>query len=300
MDCIEQRDGLCCFVRLKLPDEVQLDVGVISAQRGPLRPSFLHPVFSKHTMPGLKQRADRLGTVCFGNRNQGYRRSISAGAFCRLLNCLVYGPQAFSGCGCGWIVTHVTRYKSAMRVRKAPLPKLWLMTDERGGDPVALARRLPKGAGIIFRHYAMSGRKRRVLFKQVRAVAKQRRLTLLLAGTPAQARAWGADGAHHRSKLPKIGLRSVAVHNRRELTVARYIKADLMFVSPVCRTRSHPNARPLGVVRLGLLVGDDRNRAVALGGIDATKFRQIATLRLHGWAGIDAFPEVQKRNAVPT
>ncbi|UVO55250.1 thiamine phosphate synthase [Sphingomonas sp. SUN039] len=176
-----------------------------------------------------------------------------------------------------------------MRSRKAPLPRLWLMTDERGGDPVVLARKLPKGAGIVFRHHATPAGERRTLFERVRRVARRRRLVVLLAGMPGQARAWGADGAHHRSALPSKGLRSVAVHNRCEMALAMRVRADLVFISPVFATRSHPGARSLGVVRFGLLIGDQRQRTIALGGMTAAKFRKLGGMGAQGWAAIDAF-----------
>jgi thiamine-phosphate pyrophosphorylase len=169
------------------------------------------------------------------------------------------------------------------------IPTVWLITDERGGDPVALARALPKGSGVVFRHHATPKRERRALFRRVRQVTRQRRLVLLLAGPPTQARAWGADGAHHRSALKSCGLRSAAAHNRREMVIARRTKADLTFVSPVFATRSHPGARPLGVARFGLLVGSQRQRAIALGGMNAAKFERLSGMKAHGWAAIDAF-----------
>jgi thiamine-phosphate pyrophosphorylase len=176
-----------------------------------------------------------------------------------------------------------------MQSRKGPPPQIWLMTDERGGDPVSLVRTLPKGAGIVFRHHATAAGERRALFKRVRRVARRRRLVLLLAGTPAQAQAWGADGAHHRSVLPSRGLRSVAVHDRRELALAVRVDADLMFVSPVFATRSHPGMRSLGVARFGLLAGKHRQRAIALGGINCNSFKKLRAMKAHGWAAIDAF-----------
>jgi thiamine-phosphate pyrophosphorylase len=179
-----------------------------------------------------------------------------------------------------------------MHVRKGSLPQIWLMTDERGGDPAALGRALPKGSGIVFRHHATAPHARRALFCEVRRVARQRRHVLLLAGPPAQAQAWGADGAHHRSMLPSKGLRSVAVHDRRELETARRIGADLLFVSPVFATRSHPGARSLGIARFGLLIGGHRQRTIALGGLHPGSFRKLRGLKCHGWAAIDAFSGV--------
>lgn len=174
--------------------------------------------------------------------------------------------------------------------RRQPLPRLWLMTDERGGDPAAHVRALPKGkAGIVFRHYDLPLADRRVLFDRVRKAARARRLMLILAAAPQMARGWRADGAHHRSLRHSAGLRTVAVHSARELVTARRVKADLIFVSPVFATRSHPDARPLGAVRLGLLVGTTRGRTIALGGMSARRMRRVSALGLYGWAGIDAF-----------
>lgn len=178
------------------------------------------------------------------------------------------------------------------------LPTLWLMTDERIDDVLGAVAALPKGAGVVFRHHATPAKQRRALYEQVRRVARQRRLTLLLAGTPAQARSWRADGAHHRSELRSASLRSVSVHNAPELQIARRAGADLIFVSPVFATASHPGARALGIVRAGLLACTERHRSIALGGLTATKWRQVRPLGLHGWAAIDGL--AQKRNAVPT
>ena len=180
-----------------------------------------------------------------------------------------------------------------MRSRKAPMPKLWLMTDERGGDPVTIARGLPKGSGIVFRHHATPAPERRALFRLVRRIARARRHVLLLAATPAQARAWGADGAHHRSALVSAkgsgDLRSVAVHNRRELVIARRIGADLVFVSPVFPTRSHVGVKGLGVVRFGLLVAKYCRPVIALGGLNVCSFKKLRGMSVYGWAAIDAF-----------
>jgi thiamine-phosphate pyrophosphorylase len=167
------------------------------------------------------------------------------------------------------------------------------MTDERGGDPVAIAQVLPLGSGIIFRHHATAAQARRQLFQRVRRIARARRLILLLAGPPMQARSWGADGAHHRSQLVSKGLRSVAVHNSRESATARRIGADLIFASPVFASASHPGKRGMGISRLGLLVGVQRAHTIVLGGMNAKNFKRLAGMNVHGWAAVDAFKHVR-------
>ena len=161
------------------------------------------------------------------------------------------------------------------------------MTDERMGDVIGAVAALPRGAGVVFRHHATPVRDRRLLFLRVRQQARQRGLTLILADRPGVARAWGVAGAHHHGTHASQGLRTVAVHDRAELVQARRLNADLIFVSPVYATRSHPGARPLGRVRLGLLIGPMRERTIALGGMTETRFRGLNALGVHGWAAID-------------
>lgn len=173
--------------------------------------------------------------------------------------------------------------------RRHPLPKIWLMTDPRIEDLDVAIGALPKGSGIIFRHYQLAATQRRRLFKQVQKLAKARRHVLLLADRPLIARQWGADGAHCRSAHRSQGLRTVAVHNLCEATLARQIKADLIFVSPVFATRSHPDARGIGSLGLARIVTKQRNRTIALGGMTAKRMKKLAALNLHGWAAIDAF-----------
>jgi thiamine-phosphate pyrophosphorylase len=165
--------------------------------------------------------------------------------------------------------------------RRQPLPRLWLMTDERQGEGLwGALERLPKGAGVVFRHYGLEPRERRRLFFRVRKVARQRRLFLLAAG------GLRADGAHGgRSK----GLRSASAHGLRELKAAERSGAALVFLSPAFATRSHPGARPLGPVRFGLIARNARVPVIALGGMDARKARRLP--HIYGWAGIDAWSD---------
>jgi thiamine-phosphate pyrophosphorylase len=170
---------------------------------------------------------------------------------------------------------------------QARLPSLWLMTDPRMGNALwpALAR-LPKGSGIIFRHYGVA--ERRALFARVRRIAHARRLVLLLAGTPREARGWRADGVHGTAP-GHATLRTAAVHDAKELRPAIRVGADLVLLSPVFATRSHPGAPALGRVRFGLLARKSSVPVIALGGVDGRNIRALHALGAYGRAGIDAF-----------
>ncbi len=170
--------------------------------------------------------------------------------------------------------------------RRHPLPRLWMMTDERQGDRlVAAVERLPRGSGIVFRHYRLGGRERRLLFETVRRIARRRSLMLLLAGSARQARSWGADGSHGRGPGP--GLRTASAHNLAEIRAAERAEAGLVFLSPAFATRSHPGARPFGPLRFNLLARQARLPVVALGGMDFERAKRLDGI--YGWAAIDAW-----------
>ncbi|UZK65214.1 thiamine phosphate synthase [Sphingomonas sp. M1-B02] len=157
------------------------------------------------------------------------------------------------------------------------------MTDERMGDSIwAALDRLPRGSGVIFRHYGLVQSERRALFAKLAKVARRRGLILLRAGGT---RLNGEMGTHGGRR--GRGLHTRAVHSRREAIAALRDGADALFVSPVFRTRSHPGARVLGRVRFGLLIRGLGVPIVALGGMNA---RRASSLRgIHGWAAIDAW-----------
>jgi thiamine-phosphate pyrophosphorylase len=162
--------------------------------------------------------------------------------------------------------------------RRQPLPRLWLMTDERQGDGLWEAlERLPRGSGIVFRHYSLGRLERRRLFEGIRKVARRRGLLLLASG-----RGVRGDGAHGG---PRGFSRSA--HSLRELKGAETAGARLIFLSPAFATRSHPAARPLGPVRFGLIARQARVPVIALGGVDARNARRLP--HIYGWAGIDAW-----------
>jgi thiamine-phosphate pyrophosphorylase len=165
--------------------------------------------------------------------------------------------------------------------RRQSLPRLWLMTDERQGDGLWRAlQRLPRGAGIVFRHYGLPRPERARLFEKVRRIARARGHTLLVAGSPLA----GGDGTHGR---PGRGLRSASVHNLRELRAAERAGADFVFLSPAYPTRSHPGSKVLGAGRFALIAHQAKVPVIALGGMDASKARTLGGA--YGWAGIDGW-----------
>lgn len=167
--------------------------------------------------------------------------------------------------------------------RQPPVPSFWLMTDERMGDALWPAiRRLPRGGGIVFRHYRTPAAERRRLFARVIRIARARGLVVIRAGDPC---GYGAAGTHG-TRRHGGGLRTAPVHAMRE-AMRRTRACDAVFVSPVYATRSHPGSGTLGVRRAGAIARALPVPAIALGGMDAARFARLHWF--HGWAAIDAW-----------
>jgi thiamine-phosphate pyrophosphorylase len=160
------------------------------------------------------------------------------------------------------------------------------MTDERQGDDLwQAAERLPRGAGIIFRHHASPPEKRGMLFGRLTKIARKRGLILLIGGDP---QGLQADGHHHRRPgPPRFG--TAAVHDLKQIRAAERSGAAAIMLSPVFATRSHPGATALGIWRFAALGRATRLPVIALGGVDARRFRRLRGIGAYGWAAIDAW-----------
>ena len=150
-------------------------------------------------------------------------------------------------------------------------PRIWLITDERTDTGLERAiARLPRGSGVIFRHYHLATKERAARLVQVRRLCRRFGHRLEVAG-----QGYGPPAPHRRL---------AAVHDLREIGRANRCDAQAVLISPVFPTRSHPGAATLGRVRTLLLARRARMPAIALGGMTARRF---GGLGVYGWAAID-------------
>ena len=167
-----------------------------------------------------------------------------------------------------------------------PLPHIWLISDARNDAALESALKLmPRGSGLIYRHYHLPPAARRTRFDQLARIARSCGHLVMLAGSAGEARVWGADGAYGAPQRLTRGpamLRLVTVHSLRELAKAR--RADAVLLCPVFPTRSHPGGATLGSVRFLLLARRSRRPVIALGGMTRARARQLGAPR---WAAID-------------
>lgn len=178
-----------------------------------------------------------------------------------------------------------------MTARQRPWPRAWLMTDERMGERLWEAiDRLPiKHAGIVFRHYRTAPDSRAVLARRLADICHRRTLTLAIAADSDLARSVDADLIHNPMEIPVDLPFSRSIHSLEEAKAAKADGAALVFVSPVYPTRSHPGRKALNRPLALQIAKAAESPAIALGGMNATKFERLEREGFYGWAGIDAW-----------
>lgn len=175
-----------------------------------------------------------------------------------------------------------------MPKRQPALPVIWLVSDARNDAVLehALAR-LPRGSGLIFRHYHLAADERRARFDMLARIARRHGHAVVLSGAAAEARRWRADGAYGSARTLAKGpaaLRLVTAHSLREMAQARRARADALVLGAVHVTRSHPGRGALGLVRFRLLAARAGVPVIALGGMTQARARRCGT---SAWAAID-------------
>ena len=184
------------------------------------------------------------------------------------------------------------------KLKSARLPKVWFVTDEtRVPDVPRAVAALPRGTGVIFRHYG--ARDRDSLVHKVAALCRVRGLVFVVAQDWRLAAAVRADGLHvpeHAARGWPSGARlwrrmrgailTVAAHGARGLADAERLKASAALLAPVFPTASHPGRAALGLVRAAALVRHRKLPVYALGGAGPKRLAQVRAAGFAGIAGI--------------
>lgn len=147
--------------------------------------------------------------------------------------------------------------------------------------------RLPKGFGIVYRHYDHLDRS--ALGRRLMRRCATRKIPMLWGWRPGlpppPSSAWGVHLPAVVAPPPWLNKKrlSAAVHCRRQLAHAIAVRAKAVLLSPVFATAAHKDARPLGRYRLAALIRK-QIAAYALGGITAKTAKRLAGLPLGGLA----------------
>jgi len=190
------------------------------------------------------------------------------------------------------------KLKAAARVsaRALPghLPPAFFMTDPgRVPDPAAVAAKLPRGWGVIYRHFGSADRAQTA--KALRQITARRAQSLLIANDPALAMETKADGVHwpelsvSQAKYwqGRFAIMTASAHSRRAIMAARLSGVDAAIVSVAFPSNSPSAGSSMGSIKFRTLSRDANMPTYALGGVTAQTAGAIASGS--GICGIDGF-----------
>ena len=172
-----------------------------------------------------------------------------------------------------------------------------ILTDpQRTSDPLALAERLPRGAGLVYRAFGAAEAAKTAA--ALGHIARRRGLVLLIGADASLARACGANGVHlperRMGEAPRLRARwpgaliTCAAHGHRALHLAAKTGLDAALLSTIFFSSSPSAGRPLGPLRLAKLVRALNLPIYALGGVDGQTARRLLATGVAGVAAVGA------------
>ncbi|MBX9745591.1 MAG: thiamine phosphate synthase [Hyphomonadaceae bacterium] len=186
---------------------------------------------------------------------------------------------------------HLLAARAARLNREAgapALPSLYFFTDPaRIPNPCAVARKLPRGTAIVYRHFGAADRVR--MARRLIAICRSRGLKLLIAADAELAARVGADGVHwpEQRLVPRSSeaLMTASAHSAEAVGRAISAGADACVLSPIFPTASGSGHPPLGLFRASQIARAAGVPVIALGGINARRANLLAG---RGFAGVAA------------
>lgn len=162
-----------------------------------------------------------------------------------------------------------------------------------------LVKSLISGIRLVqFRAKTLTPEAYKELAVQVMATCKRYDATLILNAAPEIAEELDAEGVHlngerlsrcaHRP-LHSDKLVSVACHSLEQIRKAELIGADMVTLSPVLPTESHPEEKPLGWKNFSLMAKQTALPVFALGGMNGQLLDYAHEHGAYGIAGIRSF-----------
>ena len=176
------------------------------------------------------------------------------------------------------------------------IPSLYFFTDpERTPDPLAAARRLPRGTAVVYRHFGAEDREH--VARKLATLCRSRGLVLLIGADAELAAKCGADGVHWPQRLTprdrghEFRLVTAAAHDAKAAAKASEAGLDACVLSPVFETRSAAARETLGLFSASQIARASMIPVIALGGVNTGNVTRLSGRGFAGVAAIDALME---------
>jgi thiamine-phosphate pyrophosphorylase len=188
-------------------------------------------------------------------------------------------------------------------MKKLSFDKVFFTNRKRCDDLSLVIKKLPKNSAVIFREYDLESKEREILAQKLFAICQAKNHKFLIGKNLELARKLRADGVHfsdkdllplevfNRQNWPEKFIFSFACHNFLSVIKSQQLGADMIFVSPIIASKSHPDVVPLGLRELSRIVRVSKIPVFALGGVGAKNIHLLKKLGVAGFGGIGIFCE---------
>ena len=179
---------------------------------------------------------------------------------------------------------------------RSEVPAIFLFTDDnRTPDLLSTIVHLPRGTGVVFRHYENADRSQLAL--SVSALCRKLGIPIFIAGDWRLATRCRAFGVHLpqymisraieiRNRNPRLKI-SCACHDEKSLLLAERASVDIAFLSPLFPTKSHVAASGINPVRAARLSKITEKPVYGLGGINVVTARRLRGTGIMGIGAIE-------------
>ena len=171
---------------------------------------------------------------------------------------------------------------------------MFVTDPSRTRDTFSVVENLPRGSGVIYRHFEEGGRE--AIAKRLRQLTWRRGICLLIGNDPDLALRVKADGVHWTERnlasskywRDRFSLMTGAAHSRRAIAIAGETGLDAALVSTVFASESASALRPIGPIKFRQFALTAPLPIYALGGVTAENAGRIS-----GVAGIAAVSGIE-------
>ncbi|MEM9739596.1 MAG: thiamine phosphate synthase [Pseudomonadota bacterium] len=190
--------------------------------------------------------------------------------------------------------------REAGRALPLQLPPVLVFTDPgRSADPAALAKALPAGWALVYRHFGAGNRYE--IASDLAKLAHIRHFELIIGADAPLAKQVGAAGVHWPQSMAREARRwisqfrvsTMSAHAPSDVIGAPVEGIDARVLSTVFSSQSPSAGRPLGPVRFRAMAIRAQIPIYALGGVDSTSAGFIS--KFSGLAGVGQMVQLDRK-----
>ena len=191
-----------------------------------------------------------------------------------------------------------------MKINKKHLPQMWFFFDIFDNDSVLAFKNLSCKIGVIFFNKKKLNQQTFLnATLRLQSICKSRNQKFLIQFKTNFKHILGSQGAFiylddlkknrlcitNNHQLRKKVLFSTSIHNEIDLKKACKYNFDLIFISPLSLTNTHPNLKPHSTVGFLKLCFKEKRIVFALGGVTNINFKRLKNKYLAGFGAINFF-----------